>query len=47
MVGGYRNGRDLGICRAAAAGTADSTATWCSANDAEPIHLGITRRKDV
>lgn len=45
MVGGYRNGRDLGICRAAA--TTDSTVTWCSANGAEPVHLGITRRKDV
>jgi len=43
MVGDYRSGRDRGIHRAAAAGTADSTATWCSGDGAEPAHLGLTR----
>lgn len=47
MVDDYRNGRDLGIRRAAAAETIDSTATWYSAGGAEPIHLGLTRQKDV
>lgn len=43
MVGDYRNGRDLDIRRTAAAGTTDSTATWCSANGVQPINLGLTR----
>lgn len=30
IVGDYRNGRDLGIHRAAAAGTTDSTETCCA-----------------
>lgn len=42
--GDYINGRDLGICRATAAGT---TSTWCSADSAKPSHVGLTRQKDV
>lgn len=45
MGGGCRNGRDLGIHRATAAGTTDST--WDSADSAKPVHLGLTRQKDV
>lgn len=45
--GDYRNGRDLGICKAIAAGTTDSTSTWCFSDSAKPGHLGLTRQKDV
>lgn len=45
MVGVYRNGRDLGIHRAAAAGTTDSPATWHSVNSAEPICLALTSKR--
>lgn len=47
MGGDYRNGKDLGICRAAAAGTTGSTSTWYSADSAKPVYLGLTRQKDV
>lgn len=45
--GDYRNGRDLGICKATAAGTRDSTSTWCFSDSAKPGHLGLTRQKDI
>ena len=38
-------GRDLGIHTAAAAGTTDSTVTWCSANGAEPGSPGPDKAK--
>lgn len=44
MGGDYRNGRDPGISRAAAAGATDSTSTWCSADSAKPVHLGLTAK---
>lgn len=47
MGGDFRNGRDPGISRAAAAGATNSTSTWCSADSAKPVHLGLTRQKDV
>lgn len=47
MGGDYRNGKDLGICRAAAAGTTGSTSSWYSADSAKPVYLGLTRQKDV
>lgn len=47
MGGDFRNGRDPGIRRATAVGTTDITSTWCSADSAKPVHLGLTRQKDV